>query len=89
MYDNNKRIIYCPYDDDAVRSTHETNVIRKIHYSKLKLAQRLGGNNPDIVKDLYNKIYPIRNNHLFDFGFTSKHRDIARLIIIKNLIQKK
>lgn len=88
MYGNNKRIIYCPYENDTVRPTHETNVIRKIHYSKLKLAQRLGGNNPDMVKDLYNKIYPIRNNHLFEFGFTSKHRDMERLNIIKTLIQK-
>lgn len=88
IYGSNKRIIYCPYENDSVRPTHETNVIRKIHYSKIKLAQRLGGNSLQVVNDLYSKIYPIRNNHLFEFGFTSKHRDIARLNIIKKLIKK-
>lgn len=87
IFGNNKRIIYCPYESEEVKLTHETNVIRKIHYFKKKLAQRLGGNNQEVVNDLYDKIYPIRNNHLFEYGFTSKHRDIARLNIIKKLIQ--
>lgn len=32
LFGNNKRIIYCPYESEEVKLTHETNVIRKIHY---------------------------------------------------------
>lgn len=88
MYGNNKRIIYCPYEHKVGSQLHETNVIRKIYYSKLNLAQRLGGNNQQVVNDLYNKIYPIRNNHLFEFEFTSRDRDRARMNIINKLMKK-
>lgn len=85
VFGNNKRIIYCPYENEGVRPMHETNVIRKIHHSKLELAQRLGGDNQQVINDLYNKIYPIRNNHLFKFGTTSKQRVQARSEIIKKM----
>ena len=86
MYGNNKRIIYCPYENEGIRPSHETNVIRKIHYSKMGLAQRLGGNNHQVINDLYNKIYPIRNNHLFEFRFTPRQRKMVREDIINGLM---
>lgn len=85
-YGNNKRIIYCPYDNEGIMPMHETNVIRKIHHAKLKLAQRLGGNNQLVINDLYNKIYPIRNNHMFEFGLTSKLRYELQRDIINGII---
>ena len=86
VYGNNKRIIYCPYENEGIRPTHETNVIRKIHYSKMGLAQRLGGNNQQVINDLYNKIYPVRNNHLFEFGANYRRRNMVREDIINGLM---
>lgn len=87
-YNRNTRIIYCPHEKNWVVPLHETSIIRKIHYFKLDLAKRLSKGNPSHVQDLYSKIYPIRNNHLFDFGFTQGHREEALKKIIDNLLEE-
>lgn len=88
-YTNNVRIIYAPYESEPAMPLHESNVILKIHNIKMKLANRLAAGDEKIAQDLYYRIYPIRNNHLFEFGFTTKNRNIARLKILSKLMQKR
>ena len=81
-----QRIVYCPYESGAVQPMHETNVIRKIRYFKGYLAKTLVSDNVSLQAELMDKIYPIRNNHMFNFGFTQKDRDAVRREVIHKLI---
>ena len=89
VYNTKVRIIYCPFENDRVKPMHETNVIRKIHYYKESLAKRLSSGNLIVEANLYSKIYPIRNNHLFSFGFTQWNRDMTREKIIKRIMNNR
>lgn len=86
VYARRQRIIYCPYESQSMQPSHETNVIRKIRYFKASLAKSLAGDNVGMQKELMAKIYPIRNNHMFNFGFTQKDRDVVRREVIRNLL---
>ena len=84
-YNHDTRIIYSPYENEWAKQLHESNVILKIHNFKETLAKRLSEGNPVVTQDLYGRIYPIRNNHLFEFGFTSQNREKVRRNIIRSI----
>ena len=86
VYGRRQRIIYCPYEKDVNRPLHETEVIRRIRHFKESLAKKLSFGNSTVESNLIEKIYPIRSNHMFDFGFTNRNRMEARRDIVKMLI---
>lgn len=87
-FNKNTCILYSPYENASILPLHETNVIRKIHYFKDFLAKRLSGGNLAIAQNLYNRIYPIRNNHLFEFRFSQQQRNEVRKEIIERLVKR-
>ena len=86
-YNKKTCIIYSPYENESCMPLHETNIIRKIHYYKDSLAKRLSNGNHAIAQDLYNRVFPIRNNHLFEFGISQQQRNKARKEIIERLVK--
>lgn len=86
-YNKKTCIIYSPYENESCMPLHETNIIRKIHYYKDFLAKRLSIGNLAIVQDLYNRIFPIRNNHLFEFGISKQQNNKVRKEIIERLVK--
>lgn len=86
-YNKNTCILYSPYENESIMPLHETNIIRKIHYFKDSLAKRLSGGNLAIAQSLYNRIFPIRNNHLFEFGISQQQRNEVRKGIIDRLVK--
>lgn len=86
-YNKKTCIIYSPYENDSCMPLHETNIIRKIHYYKSSLAKRLSGGNLATAQDLYNRIFPIRNNHLFEFGISKQQNNKVRIEIIERLVK--
>lgn len=88
VFNRNVRIVYAPYEKEAAKHLHESNVILKNHYFKKTLAKRLSRGNPMVAQDLYGRIYPIRNNHLFEFGYTRGNIDLARTKIISKIMKR-
>lgn len=84
--DRGQRIVYCPFEPEAAQPLHETDIIRKIRNFKVSLAKKLIPDQPNMQQNLIAKIYPIRNNGLFNFGFTSKNRLEARREIVHKLL---
>lgn len=84
-YNRNVRIICSPYEHESAKPLHESDIILKIHDFKVALAKRLARGNPVVEQDLYGRIYPIRNNHLFNFGFSQRNREKARYEIISRI----
>ncbi len=88
VFSKNKRIIYCPHEKGDNAPLNATDLIRKNHKFKTELAARLSGDNSE-QQTLYNKIYPIRNNHLFNFGNNSAYRIRVRNEVISTLLSNK
>lgn len=88
VFSKNKRIIYCPHEKGDNAPLNATDLIRKNHKFKTELAARLSGDNSE-QQTLYNKIYPIRNNHLFNFGNNSAYRIRVRSEVISTLLANK
>lgn len=88
VFSKNKRIIYCPHEKGDNASLNATDLIRKNHNFKTELAARLSGDNSE-QQILYNKIYPIRNNLLFNLGNNSAYRIRVRNVVISKLLSNK
>ena len=84
--DRGQRIVYCPFEAEAAQPLHETDIIRKIYNFKASLAKKLIPDQPNMQQNLIPKIYPVRNNRLFNFGFRRRDRLEARGEIIHKLL---
>lgn len=84
--DRGQRVIYCPYEVEAMRPLHETDIIRKVRYFKDSLAKMLVPDLPTMQQNIMAKIYPVRNNHMFNFGFTQKDRDRVRSEVVSQIL---
>lgn len=84
--DRSQRIVYCPFEAEAAQPLHETDIIRKIYNFKASLAKKLAPDQPTMQQNLMARIYPVRNNSLFNFGFGRKDRLEARSEIIHKLL---
>lgn len=80
-----QRIVFCPFEAEASQPLHETDIIRKIRNFKVSLAKNLVPDQTSMQQSLIARIYPVRNNSLFKFGFGRKDRLEARSEIIHKL----
>lgn len=81
-----QRVVYCPFEAAVAQPLHETDIIRKIRNFKVSLAKKLAPDQPTMQQNLIARIYPVRNNSLFNFGFGRKERLEARSEIIHKLL---
>ena len=84
--DRGQRIVFCPFERNAAQPLHETDIIRKIYNFKASLAKKLAPDQPTMQQNLMARIYPVRNNNLFYFGFGKKDRLQVRSVIIHKLL---
>lgn len=84
--DRGQRIVYCPFERNAVQPLHETDIIRKIYNFKASLAKKLAPDQPNMQQNLMARIYPVRNNPMFNFGFTQKNRDRVRSEVVSQIL---